>query len=337
MSRLSYARNAQLKGITLVFALLFASACASGHAAGSSRMVGAESGIDDYTQQMLFKRYSDIDFQLQLGGEMLVRKVQYAGADDMIIPAYLFMPRDTTRKHPAIIMVHGGVHGDFEPLYVPEVRSLVARGYIVIAPEYRGSTGYGREHYDAIDYGGKEVEDCIRAHDYLAEYVSWADMDRLGIMGWSHGGFITLHAIFRRPELFKVAVAHVPVADLPTRMKMHSESYRRTFAAQKGYGGTFEQNPKPYLDRSPMTHARELEVPLLVHAADNDQDVFIPENHNLRDSMHVAGKDSAGLYTYKEWHNPPGGHEFSRVDTKQAHESWSESVAFLDARLHPER
>jgi dipeptidyl aminopeptidase/acylaminoacyl peptidase len=156
-------------------------------------------------------------------------------------------------------------------------------------------------------------------------------------MGWSHGGFITLHAIFRRPELFKVAVAHVPVADLPTRMKMHSEGYRKTFAAQKGYGGTFEQNPKPYLDRSPMTHARELKVPLLVHAADNDQDVFIPENHNLRDSMHVAGKDSAGLYTYKEWHNPPGGHEFSRVETKQGRESWSESVAFLDARLHPER
>ncbi len=337
MSRLSYFRSSHLQATTITLALLLVSACATGGSGRSSQMVGAESGIDDYTQQMLFKRYSDIDFQLQLGSEMIVRKVQYAGADDMIIPAYLFMPHDTTRKHPAIIMIHGGVHGDFEPLYIPQVRSLVSRGYIVIAPEYRGSTGYGREHYRAIDYGGKEVEDCIRAHDYLAEYVSWADLDRLGIIGWSHGGFITLHAIFRRPELFKVAVAHVPVADLPTRMKMHSEAYRRTFVAQKAYGGSFEQNPKPYLDRSPMTHARELQVPLLVQTADNDQDVFIPENHNLRDSMHVAGKDTAGLYTYKEWHNPPGGHEFSRVDTKQAHESWTESVAFLDARLHPER
>jgi Dipeptidyl aminopeptidases/acylaminoacyl-peptidases len=236
-----------------------------------------------------------------------------------------------------MIMIHGGVHGDFTSLFIPQVRSLVERGYIVVAPEYRGSTGYGKEHYDAIDYGGKEVEDCIRARDYLAEYVPWADLDRLGIVGWSHGGFITLHAIFRRPELFKVAVAHVPVTDLPTRMKMHSEQYRKLFADQKAFGGTFAQNPKPYLDRSPITHARELEVPLLVHATDNDQDVFIPENHNLRDSMHVAGKDSAGLYTYREWHNPPGGHEFSLVDTKQARESWSESLAFLDARLHPER
>jgi dipeptidyl aminopeptidase/acylaminoacyl peptidase len=310
-------------------------ACASGGGPAPT-ITPAASGIDDFTRQEMFKRYTDLDFQLQLGREMLVRKVNYAGADDMIIPAYLFVPRDTTRRHPAIIMVHGGVHGDFETLYVPEVRSLVERGYIIIAPEYRGSTGYGRAHYDAIDYGGKEVEDVIQARDFLAALVPSADLDRLGIMGWSHGGFITLHAIFRRPELFKVAVAHVPVADLPTRMKMHSEGYRRTFAQQKGFGGTFEENPAPYIARSPISHARELRVPLLVHAADNDGDVYIPENHHLRDSMVVAGKDTAGLYTYREWHDPPGGHEFSRVDTKQARESWTETLAFLGARLHPE-
>jgi len=285
----------------------------------------------------VLKRFTDVDFQLQLASEMIVRKVQYAGADDMIIPAYLFMPRDTARRHATIIMVHEDLHGDFKPLYVPELRALVHRGYIVIAPEYRGSTGYGREFFDAIDYGGKEVEDVIQAHDYLSALVPSADLDRLGIMGWSHGGFITLHAIFRRPELFKAAVAIVPVTDLPTRMKNHPADYRQLFASQKAYGGTLEQNPKPYLERSPVTHARELKVPLLVHAADNDDDVFIIENHNLRDSMAVAGKDSAGLYTYKEWHNPPGGHQFSRVDTKQARESWTETLAFLDARLYPER
>jgi dipeptidyl aminopeptidase/acylaminoacyl peptidase len=337
MSRLSHICSARRKRFGLALTLLLAAACASGQGRQISNTGSVESGIDEYTQQALFKRYSDMDFQLQLGKEMLVRKVMYAGEDDKIIPAYVFTPRDTTRRHPAMIMIHGGVHGDFTSLFIPQVRSLVARGYIVVAPEYRGSTGYGKEHYDALDYGGKEVEDCIRAHDYLAEYVPWADLDRLGIVGWSHGGFITLHAIFRRPELFKVAVAHVPVTDLPTRMKMHSEQYRKFFADQKAFGGTFEQNPKPYLERSPITHARELKVPLLVHAADNDEDVFIPENHNFRDSMHVAGKDSAGLYTFKEWHNPPGGHEFSLVDTKQAHESWSESLAFLDAHLHPER
>ena len=281
----------------------------------------------------MFKRLTDLDFRAQLGNEMIVRKVLYSGADQMIIPAYLFAPHDTSTKHPALIMVHGGVHGDFETLYAPKVRALVARGYVVIAPEYRGSTGYGKEHYDAIDYGGKEVEDVLAARDYLAALVPYADVQRLGILGWSHGGFITLHSIFRHPELFRVAVAHVPVSDLPTRMRTHSESYRGIFARQKGFGGTLEQKPTPYIQRSPIAHVRELKTPLLVHAADNDQDVFIIENHNLRDSMVVAGMDKAGLYHYREWHDPPGGHEFSRVDSPQSKESWEESMAFLDKYL----
>ena len=333
MPRLSYLRSAHPKAITIGVALLLAGACASaGGATGRAR--GRE---DSFAQEQLLKRLTDLDFQLQLASEMIVRKVQYAGDDDMIIPAYLFMPRDTSRRHATIIMVHEDLHGDFKTVYVPELRALVQRGYIVIAPEYRGSTGYGREYYDAIDYGGKEVEDVLEAHDFLQALVPSSDPGRLGIMGWSHGGFITLHAILRRPELFKAAVAIVPVADLPTRMQTHSADYRRLFSKQQAYGGTFEQNPKPYLARSPITHARELEVPLLVHAADNDEDVFISENRHLRDSMVVAGKDTAGLYSYREWHNPPGGHQFSRVDTKQARESWTETLAFLDARLHPER
>jgi dipeptidyl aminopeptidase/acylaminoacyl peptidase len=262
--------------------------------------------------------------------------VQYAGADGMVIPAYLFAPHDTAAKHPVMILVHGGVHGDFTTTHVPDVRALVGDGYVIVAPEYRGSTGYGQAHYDAIDYGGKEVEDVIAARDFLEQVVPYADVSRLGIMGWSHGGFIAIHAVLRRPELFRVAVAHVPVADLPTRIRTHPEGYHHLFVQQKGFGGRLEENPRPYIERSPIAHARELRTPLLVQAADNDEDVFIIENHNLRDSMVVAGKDTEGLYTYHEWHNPPGGHAFSRVDTPQARESWAESVAFLNRYLKPD-
>jgi len=292
--------------------------------------------LDEFDRQVLFKQLVDLSFHTQLGGEMVVRKVQYAGADDMIIPAYLFAPRDTGRSYPAVIMVHGGVHGDFDDVYVPQVRSLVRRGYVVVAPEYRGSTGYGRAFYDAIDYGGKEVEDAVAAVDYLAKLVPYADTTRMGIMGWSHGGFITLHAIFRRPELFKVAVAHVPVADLPSRIRSHSPAYHRLFARQQGFGGPLEERLEKYVERSPIAHARKLRTPLLVHAASNDDDVFIEENHNLRDSMVAAGMQANGLYTYREWTDPPGGHAFNRVDTPQARESWAETVAFLDRRLRPE-
>ena len=297
----------------------------------------ATRGLDMFAQQELFKALTDVSFYTQLGGEMIVRKVRYDGEDKFVVPAYLFAPRDTTARRPVVLMVHGGVHGDLDDQYVWQIRALVSQGYVVVAPEYRGSTGYGRAHYDAIDYGGKEVEDVMHAREYLGRYVPFADTSRTGILGWSHGGHIALHAVLRRPEWFKVAVAHVPVADLVSRMKSHSPAYRKIFSDQPGFGGPVETHLENYVKRSPSSHARELRVPLLVHAADNDDDVFIEENRNLRDSMVAAGKDKEGLYTYREWHEPPGGHSFSRIQTREGMESWTESVAFLRRYLRPEQ
>ena len=268
---------------------------------------------------------------------MIVRKVRYTGEDGLSVPAYLFAPNDTAVRRPVVLAVHGGIHGDFDEQYVWQVRSLVALGYVVVAPEYRGSTGYGRAHYEAIDYGGKEVEDVIRALDFLGSMVPFADTSRVGLIGWSHGGFIALHAVLRRPELFRAVVAHVPVADLPTRIRTHSEAYHRLFVEQPGFGARLEENPRPFIERSPIAHARKLQTPVLVHAADNDEDVLIIENRNLRDSMVVAGKDREGLFTYREWHQPPGGHSFSRLQTAEGRESWRESVAFLGRYLVPGR
>ncbi|MFN2564524.1 MAG: alpha/beta hydrolase family protein, partial [Gemmatimonadaceae bacterium] len=290
-----------------------------------------------FARQVMLKRYVDAMFVVVLEGEMLVRKVGYPAPDGLTIPAYFFSPRDTTWRRPVLLFVHGGVHGDFGLGHLEKVRDLVQRGYVIVAPEYRGSTGYGRRFYDAIDYGGREVDDVIAARDFLAREVPWADLDRTAVMGYSHGGYIALFAVIRRPELFRAAVAHVPVADLPARMRTHPAWYQALFAAQPAYGGTLETHPRPYIERSPSSHARALRRPVLVHAADNDQDVFIVENRILRDSMVAAGKDTAGLYTYREWHNPPGGHSFGALDTPEGRESWRETVAFLARHLGPGR
>jgi dipeptidyl aminopeptidase/acylaminoacyl peptidase len=266
---------------------------------------------------------------------MIVRKIVYASPDGVTIPAYFFAPRDTVRSRAALIFVHDGAHGDLTDIYVPHIRSLVREGYVVVAPEYRGSTGYGQTFYDMIDYGGREIDDVLAARGYLQVFAPYADLSRLGIIGWSHGGFIAMHSVFRRPELFKVAVAHVPVTDLPTRIRSHSADYQRMFAAQPGFGGTLAERPGAYVQRSPIAHARKLRTPLLVHAATNDDDVFIIENRNLRDSMVAAGKDRAGLYYYREYRDPPGGHSFNRVDTRQSKESWSKTIIFLNNYLRP--
>ena len=293
--------------------------------------------LDQFDLQQMFKRLTDISFMTQLGPEMIVRKVTYSGADKLPIPAYFFAPKDTLRRRAALIFVHDGIHGDLSDSYVPLIRSLVRDGYVIVAPEYRGSTGYGKAFYDSIDYGGKEVDDVLDAREFLRDQAPYADLGRLGIIGWSHGGFITLHSIFRHPEFFRAAVAHVPVADLTARMRTHDASYQSLFSNQRAYGGTYLENPQPYIARSPVAHARELKIPLLVHAASNDNDVFIIENRNLRDSMIVAGKERAGLYRYREFTDPPGGHGFNRIQTREAKESWDETLVFLRKYLHPEK
>ena len=76
----------------------------------------------------------------------------------MIVPAYVFAPKTLRGKAPLIVFVHGGVHADFETSYAHIVRELIDQRYVIIAPEYRGSTGYGGDFYDEIDYGGAESE-----------------------------------------------------------------------------------------------------------------------------------------------------------------------------------
>lgn len=291
--------------------------------------------LDPFERQIASKALNDSVLFTEVGGVARASKTVYPGADGFQVPAYVFSPMDTTVRRPLIIMVHGGIHSDFAAHYAPEVIALVRLGYVIIAPEYRGSTGYGRAHYDAIDYGGKEVEDCIAAIDFAATHVPWVDTSRVVMLGWSHGGFIALHAIFRQPERFRAAVAHVPVADLPTRMRTHDDSYHELYVRQPGFGARLEENPQPYIERSPIAHARKLKRPVLVHVATNDDDVFIVENRNLRDSMEVAGMIANGLYTYREWKDPPGGHAFLRMNTPERRESWRETVDFLDLHLNP--
>src|SRR5512141_611142 len=119
------------------------------------------SGIDPFELQSLFKRLTDLSFMTQLGSEMVVRKITYSGADKLPIPAYFFAPKDTLHRHAALIFVHDGIHYNLSDGYVPLIRSLVREGYVIVAPEYRGSTGYGKSFYDAIDYGGKEIDDVL--------------------------------------------------------------------------------------------------------------------------------------------------------------------------------
>ncbi|TRX71495.1 S9 family peptidase [Carboxylicivirga sp. M1479] len=145
--------------------------------------------------------------------------------------SYLFFPKniDTNKKNPLMVLPHGGVHADFTTYYTHIVRELVSQGYIVVAAEYRGSTGYGKGHYKKIDYGGLEVEDVYASKNYMLENYHFIDKNRVGIMGWSHGGLITLFNIFEHAKDYAVAYAGVPVSDLVARMGYYEDDYRALY------------------------------------------------------------------------------------------------------------
>jgi dipeptidyl aminopeptidase/acylaminoacyl peptidase len=244
---------------------------------------------------------------------------------------YTFVPRDldTSRKHPMLVFPHGGVHGDFNTYYTHVVRDLIERGYVVVAPEYRGSTGYGRSIYEAIDYGGLEIEDVLAARDWAAEVYDFVDDGKVGILGWSHGGLIALMSVFDYPDKYEVAYAGVPVSDLVARMGYLTQDYRDLYSVDYHIGETAYENTDEYKTRSPAWNAHKLRTPLLIHTTTNDRDVNVLEVEHLIKSLKAEGKD----FEYEIYEDFPGGHSMNRVDSKLARESRQEVYDFLAQHL----
>jgi dipeptidyl aminopeptidase/acylaminoacyl peptidase len=242
----------------------------------------------------------------------------------LIIPVYTFVPKKLgSARAPLIVLVHGGVHGNFGISNAHIVRELMEQGYVVVAPEYRGSTGYGGGLYDQIDYGGAEIDDTHDARNWAVENLPNVDPNRVGIIGWSHGGYHALFNIFRWPGDYKVAYAGVPVSDLVQRMGYKSQGYRDIY--EEFIGKSADENPMEYRKRSPVNHVEKLQTPLLIHTNTNDEDVNVMEVQHLIEALKAAGKK----FEYKIYQDAPGGHAFNRTDTKLAKESRAEVWAFL--------
>jgi len=247
---------------------------------------------------------------------------------------YTIIPRniDPSGKYPLIVLPHGGVHADFSTYYTHIVRELVAQGYIVVAAEYRGSTGYGKEHFEKIDYGGLEVEDVKASRDYMIGQFDFVDPKRVGIMGWSHGGLIALMNIFDHPDDYQAAFAGVPVSDLVARMGYKTQGYRDLYSAEYHIGQTAYENVAEYRRRSPAWNAHKMkDTPLLIHTNTNDADVNVLEVEHLIKSLKAENKQ----FEYEIYQDLPGGHSFDRMDTKTANEIRVKIYRFLAGHLDP--
>jgi dipeptidyl aminopeptidase/acylaminoacyl peptidase len=286
---------------------------------------------------------TDLTWRTASQGLMQFEKISYRSvAGDLDIPAFVFQPLTPggPKSRAAIVWVHENIRGHLYEHYIPYVREAISRGYVVIAPEYRGSIGYGKAFYDAIDYGGAEVDDVMAAVGVLTARYPEVDPARVAIVGWSHGGMIALLSIFRNQTTFKSAVAMVPVTNLFHRLAWKGvERQRQLIDPQNRFGGFPWEKPQVYKDRSPLFQVDKLQIPLLVHLTDNDTDVNIEEGMQLVDALRAR---KPALAETRVYHDAPGGHTFDRrVDPKTwqpentpaQRDSWNRIWAFLEWNL----
>jgi dipeptidyl aminopeptidase/acylaminoacyl peptidase len=299
----------------------------------------------DFDRMLQQQAETDKTWRAASAGFMQMEKITYRSkVGDMDIPAFVFQPLTLRgpKGHPAIVWVHENIRGHLYEHYIPYVREATAKGYIVIAPEYRGSIGYGKEFYDAIDYGGNEVDDVVGAVDELKTRYPQVDPSRIGILGWSHGGMITLLSILRNTTTFRAAVAMVPVTNLFQRLAWKGvERQKQAIDPQNRLGGLPFERRDVYKDRSPIYAVDKLQIPLYVAITRNDEDVNFEEAMQLVDALRSRKPMLAETKVYE---NPPGGHTFDRrVDprswqpenTREQRDSWNRVWTFLDWNLDP--
>lgn len=303
----------------------------------------------DHRLDQLAKAIDDVAWFQRVGDVAVVDKWRITGPPDanpanptapgagnpIKFYTYTFVPRERkpAEKMPMVVLPHGGVHADFTTYYAHIVRELVSQGYMVLAPEYRGSTGYGRAFWELIDYGGREVDDVHAAMIWALAMFESVDVKRVGLLGWSHGGLIALMASFTNPGDYACAFAGVPVSNLVMRLGYHDAGYRELFSADYHVGTTVRQDIEEYKRRSPVWHADKLAVPLLIHTTTDDEDVNYIEVEHLIQALKAAGKK----FEYKVWPAGTGGHSHDRLDTPEARAARREIYAFFARYLKPPR
>jgi dipeptidyl aminopeptidase/acylaminoacyl peptidase len=261
--------------------------------------------------------------------------VHYPGPDGQQVPGWLFVPKNINKnvKHPAILWIHGdGVNQNYDGWHVQRNYAVyysihqyfLQKGYIVFAPDYRGSIGYGRDWRTGVymDVGGKDAKDAWMAANYL-KTLPFVDSDRIGVWGLSYGGFFTLIAMTDQPKLFKCGVDVAGVVDYAM---YYSDPYHGDWTASRI--GTPEEHPDVYKNASPISHIDRLERPLLVLHGTADVNVPFLESVWLIDE--ALKKQKGDLVSFMMY--PGEFHYFSREHV--LHDAWHRVDDFFDLYLH---
>lgn len=232
--------------------------------------------------------------------------VRYRTFDGREIPAWLYRPRGASEQRPApvVISIHGGPEAQERVEYRALYQFLLSRGIGVLAPNIRGSTGYGKAYQTLIhrDWGGAELKDIQAAAEYTRA-LSWVNSHKLGIYGGSFGGFATLSAVTRLPEYWAAAVDIVGPSNLLTFVRSVPPTWRRMMAA---WVGDPEEDADLLRERSPITYVSQIRAPLLVLQGANDPRVVKAESDQMVETLKSQGHEVEYIVF------PDEGHGFTR-------------------------
>ncbi len=243
------------------------------------------------------------------------------------ISAFVYMPYNLPRnpEHPAIVYVHGGPTAQTVNSFNRFIQYMANQGYIVIAPNYRGSTGYGKEFQQAnlFDMGGGDLQDVLSAADWIQQ-TGYVDPKKLILMGGSYGGYLTMMGVTKAPELWSAGIPIVPFVNWFTEIQNEDPVLQQSDLATMG---DLVKNKALYEDRSPINFVDKIKAPLYLLAGGNDPRCPKTEAQQVVDAI----KKRNGVVEYKVYENE--GHGFSKVENQI--DAYKRVADFLKAHVPP--
>jgi len=226
------------------------------------------------------------------------------------ISAFVYVPYNAEKngKNAAIVWIHGGPTDQFENSFARNIQFLVNQGYFVIAPNYRGSTGYGKEFEDAdrFDMGGGDLDDVISAAEWIKK-TGFIDPKKVVALGGSYGGYLTMMAVTKAPDLWAAGVPIVPFVNWFTEIENEDPSLREYDIATMGDP---VKDKARLLDRSPINFVDQIKGPLLLLAGGNDPRCPKTEAEQVVQAIKKRG----GVVELKIYENE--GHGFAKIENQ---------------------
>lgn len=260
--------------------------------------------------------------------EYLVRPelIHYKSFDGLEIPAFLFLPKERSGRLPVLVSIHGGPEGQSQPIFNSLIQYYVSRGYAVVAPNVRGSSGYGKQYMllDNIELRPNTFKDLEYLHKYLSGRAEF-DSSKFALMGGSYGGYMVLAGLAFQPNLWAAGVDIVGMSNLVSFLENTSSWRRALREAEYGY---LDKDREFLQSISPLNSIENIKAPLFIIHGANDPRVPLTEAEQIHSKLKELGRD-VELLVYSD-----EGHGIGKL--KNRLDAYPKVANFLDSHLKSE-